>query len=506
MQYNLLKNSLVTAVGRRGAKKVLSLPALFASMARREVTGFWALRAHQSPAWHMFLVQLAALALWKAGEDRLPEDGRTWKGLLRGLTRDYEQDEPWCLIVENSEHPAFLQPPDPGDLQWRAVPTPDRLDMLNSSKNFDVKHTVAYANEPEDWLYALVSLQTMAGYAGQGNYGIARMSSGLSSRPLLGLAPGSARDMSVCPSAWWRRDVERLLQGKRSRGRGRVGGPALLWCLPWPEGEQLQVRDLDPWFIEVCRRVRLEVAGKRMAAKRSNSSKPRIERRAYQGNVGDPWIPVDKKGPGKSLTLGRRGFIYLQLCDLLFSGDWKRPLLASHGRQETGEMVLVCAAFACGNHKTEGFHTRRVPVPDCALLESAAAAECAKQLVQEIRAFAAILRNSVAIMAAGGDWRRIKEHKDRDKFYERAQTACNRFDRHADRIFFKSLWERAIARRERSERKMDRVRTAFIDDLLRAARAEFELAASAVACSSMHRQAPGTERARSFVVNLRTIS
>ena len=496
MQHNLLKDSLVTAVGRRGAKKALSLPALFASMARREVTGFWALRAHQRSAWHMFLVQLAALALWKAGEDRLPEDGRTWTGLLRGLTRDFKQDEPWCLVVENSEQPAFLQPPDPGDLQWRAVPTPDSLDMLNSSKNFDVKHAVAYANVPEDWVYALVSLQTMAGYGGRHNRGIVRMSSELSSRPLLGLAPGSAPDMTVCASAWWARDVSRLLHSSRQAGAGTVGGPALLWCLPWPEGEQLRIPDLDPWFIEVCRRVRLESAKNRVTARRSGSTQPRTYAGTFRGNVGDPWMPVEEKG-GKSLTLGKHGFTCVQLTELLFGGNWTRPFLAEFGTNDSEEMVLIAEAIARGNHQSQGFHTRCVPVPARALFESSAAAECAAEQIAEIKAFHTVLSNALVTIASGGDWRRIES-----SHYERTEDACGRFDRKADLLFFEALWKRVAAKVDGDEMSVQVARSTFLKELLRAAQNELASALSSVPCPSALRAGAVARAPRLFRIGV----
>ena len=68
---NLLTNPLISA----STAQRLSLPGLLAAMACGEVTGFPALRPHQRPAWHMFLVQLAALALWTAKRENLP-DGR----------------------------------------------------------------------------------------------------------------------------------------------------------------------------------------------------------------------------------------------------------------------------------------------------------------------------------------------------------------------------------------------------------------------------------------------
>ncbi len=497
MKHNLLVESLITASGWSRQEKALTLPGLFAAMARQEVAGFVSLRPHQRAAWHVFLVQLAALALWNADQDRLPEDGETWAAFLRGLTTDFDHDEPWCLIVENPERPAFLQPPDPGGLKWKPVPTPDNLDMLSTSKNFDEKHAVAYASEAEDWLYALVSLQTMAGYSGQGNYGIVRMSSGLSSRPLLGLAPGSALDTTVCPSAWWARDVRRLLHGSRTSGVGAVGGPALLWCLPWPEGEQLQVPNLDPWFIETSRRVRLEDARVRITARRSTSGRPRTDGGPFKGNVGDPWIPVENK-EGKSLTLGRRGFTYVRLNELLFSGNWKRPILAEYGPHESEDMVLVAEAFGRGKRKTEGFHARHVPVPGRAFYESATAAECAKQQMEEIKAFDNLLRNALAAVAAGGDWRRSES-----KHYEYAQTACSRFDRRADRLFFEALWKRVAAHQEGGNRSFDGVRKAFLEDLRHAARIEFETGLSSMPCPSALRHRAEARAHRQFRKGLR---
>lgn len=467
-------------------------------MGRENVAGFVSLRPHQRPAWHMFLVQLAALALWHAGKDPQPKNEETWAALLRGLTSEFENDEPWCLIVENPESSALLQPPLPSDLRWQDVPAPDSLDLLGTSKNIDEKHAVAYAGEPEDWLYALVSLQTMAAYSGQGNYGIARMSSGASSRPLLGLAPGSSLDRTVCPSSWWARDVRQLLHGTRSASKGTLGGPALLWCLPWPEGEQLEIPDLDPWFIEVCRRVRLKKAGARIAARRSTSSQPRIHGRPFRGNLGDPWAPVETKRQGKCLTLGRRGFTYVGLCELLFSGKWRRPFLSKYGPAESEEMVLVAEAFARGKHKTEGFHVRRVPVPGRAYLESPVATQCAQQQIEEIQAIDTVLRNTLATIAAAGDWRRIES-----RYYEYAQAACGRYDRHADRVFFNALWKRVAAHQADGGASAVDVRKAFIEELARAAQTEFERYSFVIPCPSVMRQSARARARRTFLSGLR---
>ena len=196
----------------------MSLPSLLAAMACGKVSRFPSLRAHQRPSWHMFTVQLAVLALWSSDRRDLPREATAWIDLLRGLTPDHADDAPWCMLVESPAKPAFLQPPDPGKLKWTEISTPDDLDLLITARNHDIKQLASRAPEVEDWLFALVSLQTSAGYDGRGNYGIARMNGGSASRPMMGLAPARKGNYRIDPSAWWARDVKQLL-AQRPIGR-----------------------------------------------------------------------------------------------------------------------------------------------------------------------------------------------------------------------------------------------------------------------------------------------
>src|SRR5690606_28368659 len=259
--FNLLAQPIISAA----PLGPLTLPGVLAALARDEVDDFPALRAHQGMFWHMFLVQLAALALHGAGETESPGDEETWRRLLRGMTKEFPDDEPWCLVVEDWSKPAFMQAavPDGVGLE-NPVPAPDALDLLITSKNHDLKQAVARRARPEDWLFALVRLQTGEGYGGAGNHGIARMNGASSSRPMPALAPLSGtgrRKMTPRPGAWFRRDI-RVLLDKQDEELEKTaidyplsGGIGLTWLPPWPEGSQLRTRDLDIWFIEVCRRV-----------------------------------------------------------------------------------------------------------------------------------------------------------------------------------------------------------------------------------------------------------
>ena len=492
---NLLTDSLLTLTdGQR-----VSLPGLFAALAARDARGFPALRPHQRPAWHMFLVQLGALALWRQrseawSPDDLPTDTAFWGTALRALTADHPDDAPWRLAVDDDAKPAFLQPPAPAGLKWWAVETADALDMLITARNHDLKQTVARRAAADDWIFALVSLQTMEGYGGPGHQGVARMNGGSSSRPMLGLAPATEHETTLDPAAWWARDVTRLLVLRvagNDKGLGTAGGPALLWCLPWPEGEQLDLRTLDPWFIEVCRRIRLSGSSV-ISGRRSISKATRIAAKQFNGSVGDPWAPVHKT-EGKSFTLSGGDFDYRRLYSLLFSGEWNVPTLATADTSAPENMLLVAEALSRGNVKTEGFKSRVLPIPPRArrMLSSPTAATLSRDQMKEIAKFEKALRTALALVAARGDRDLLK--KDHYIFARSAQT---RFNREVDRLFFPSLWQRVEAAADPAASQ--HVRAAFLRQLHRAAQNEFNTALPTIPCTSIHRPRAEARARRRF--------
>lgn len=486
---NLLDDHLISASSSR-----LSLPGLLAALSRNQVDTYPALRPHQRPAWHMFLVQLGALAMRGGDLGALPEDENSWRDLLLRLT---DGDATAWALTAPDDKAAFLQPAAPAGLKWSRVETPDALDMIITSKNHDLKQTVARHATPEDWLFALVSLQTMEGYGGAGNQGVARMNGGSSSRPMLGFAP-ARKDGGPDISAWWRRDVLHLLKMRRENkglSFGIVGGPALLWMLPWPEGHKLRLTELDPWFIESCRRIRLIEEGERLIALRTTSKEARIDAKDARGVTDDPWTPVTMDNAPKSLTLGDGDFTYRRLSDLLFGGEWMRPPLADPGEGEAAG-VIVAEAFARGNSKTEGFKSRVVPIPGWArrLFARPDIGSLAKDQIAEIEVFDKALRNGLALVAARGN--RDKLGKDH---YARARDARDRFDRAADTLFFESLWKRAAA--EAVDRQA--ASRAFVTDLFHAAGKTFELALPAIPCASILRPRAEARGRRAFETSIR---
>lgn len=455
-----------------------SLPGLLAAMAQGAVQGFPALRPHQRPAWHMFLVQLSVLALDAAGHRDLPTDEETWRTALQSLTPGFPEDEPWHLIGSECTRPAFLQPADPGGLKWSEVATPDALDMLITSRNHDVKRDVAWKAAPQDWIFALVSLQTMEGFGGAGNYGVARMNGGSSSRVLLGLAPARGTAAQIDPSAWWSRDVASLLDG-----RTEFAGKALIWQEPWPEGQSLDLSALDPLFIEVCRRIRLRTVDGRIEASRSTSKSARIAGKEAKGNLGDPWAAVHLS-EGKSLTLGDQDWTHELLFRLLYKKppEWAVPALALRQAHEArGPMLLVAEAFARGNSKTDGFKSRVVPVPMAVVrdLFGEKPQAIAPALLADIAAVDLALRNGLATVAAGGARDKVaKPH------YARSQQAREALRQYADQLFFPQLWARITAT---SDAELAPIRAAFLERLARFALEEFVRALPGIPCAALMR-------------------
>jgi CRISPR system Cascade subunit CasA len=485
---------------------VETLPGVLARLARDEVEVFPALRPHQAAAWHMFLVQLAALALNRAGRTAITEGEDEWLSLLRGLTPDFPNDEPWCLVVEDRQKPAFMQPPVPEGVKVEnPVATPDALDLLITSKNHDLKQEVAREGEAQDWLFALMSLQTSEGFGGAGNYGISRMNGGSSSRPMLGLAPLPAepKAMTPRPGAWFRRDVEVLVKTRdeqlerfsflhypASRGIG------LTWLAPWPEGSQLQTSELDIWFIETCRRIRLRSPGGVLSAVRGTSKATHINAKHLKGALGDPWAPIHR-GENKSFTLGDGSFDYRTMTRLLLgerkngqdSQDWDLPVLAlPFGAERDGAtMAVAAAALARGNSKTEGFKSRALPIGgrEALALSLGPSREAlhalARQQMEEIGHFDRALRNALALAAAEGEHDKIKQ-----EHYEMTRGSRDRFDRAADEIFFEHLWARFEAQDKSTETVAEK-RNRFVEKLWPAARAIFEAELPAMPCAGIFR-------------------
>ena len=457
--YNILTERLIRMDKSDGSRVEASLPEVYATLMADEVEAFPALRPHQRHAWHAFLVQLGAMAVHGAGLPEPPADADEWRRVIRGLTPDWPADEPWRLVVDDIAKPAFMQPPASSADRLAdyktPVDTPDELDMLVTSKNHDLKQKVAGESRPDDWTFALITLQTMEGYGGRFNYGISRMPSGYGNRPAFSLTP------SIHPGRHVVHDLVALLKYRQTiLGDYPLSdsGLRLLWVIPW-DGTKAQpsiLSDMDPYFIEVCRRLRLKaVAGRIVATRASSDAKRMVD---VKGMTGDPWAPTGTKPNPKGTPpafLGPRKFGYERIVDGLFSEEWKRPLLfrpEAAGTSGSEEMQLVARGMVRGEGGTEGYHERIIPLRHRTLqvfgrpggpkqLE-----DIARERIERIAVVQRILRHAVSVFAAGGKTEGIP-----DEVRARANPWANRLSELLDADFFEDLQDEANA--DESERQ-----------------------------------------------------
>ena len=341
-----------------------NLGDIFSNYSSDTVNDLPFLRPHQHAPWHSFMVQLAAIALHRGSCAGIPDEAEAWRDLLRGLTSKWPEDEPWRLVVPDVSKPAFMQPPVPAgsaDPHKTAIGTPDDLDVLVTAKNHGVKQGLVADATPAAWAVALVMLQTTGGFLGAGNYGVARMNGGFATRPFVGLVPQGGI------GAHWRRDVEAMLEHRswffeRVNAFAEEGGAALLWCLPWSGERSLEFRELDPWFMEVCRRVRLYGDDQvRITAKTVGSRVARIAATGMRGNVGDPWIPINQE---KDFAAYNSQPSYRVVSEVLFDKKkWRRPLLLEwHDGIDTLPSWARFDVTVRGQGTTEGHHFREVAI------------------------------------------------------------------------------------------------------------------------------------------------
>jgi CRISPR system Cascade subunit CasA len=386
-----------------------------------------------------------------------------------------------------------LQPPIPSGALAElknVITTPDSLDMLVTAKNHDLKQTVMALAQPDDWLFALLTLQTMEGFLGAGNYGISRMNGGFANRAALGIAPPGG------PGAHLRRDLRRLMamRGKLrgATGYASEGGVALVWLLPWDGTASLRQDALDEWYIEICRRVRLTLSDDALSARTTGSKVPRIL--PIDGGVtGDPWSPivVEKAGAAKSLTVNAAGFGYRRMVDLMFSEGGVQPSLLQQPdtSDEPDGLQLVARALVRGQGKTEGYHERRVPLSKRGVRRGPGlgagtdpAAEAARERVRlagEVQD--RVLKPALLSLFQNGPEQIDFRNKESNR---KAEIFLHQFDALVDATFFEDLWQETD-QDEPEARQLER--GAWVVRLIGRASAQLHRAEAAASRSSRRR-------------------
>jgi CRISPR system Cascade subunit CasA len=301
--------------------------------------------------------------------------------------------------------------------------------------------------QADDWIFALISVQTQDGFIGRGNYGVARMNSGSGSRSYVHLVPEGGFGSSLL------RDIRRLVsEDYDSVPPDFIGSHSrqpLVWTTPWDGATQLSVEALEPLFVEICRRLRLETgADGQIFCRKASSSAQRIRSKELCGVVGDPWSPVDVTDDPKVLTLAGDGFTYAKCAEILFENasarrQYQKPYLLRRGPAENGDMIFLARALMRGQSKTEGYHSRALPVPGKVLAymddnPDEVAALARERIEFTGNVWSKVLRSALMVLAQSG-----REHINwRDDASGRfAEARHARFDALVDARFFPELWD-----------------------------------------------------------------
>ena len=348
--------------------KSLSLPGLLAALGEDAVDSLPGLQRHQEDAVHIFLCYLAGAVLARGGIIDPTQSEAFWRDGLRQLA-GRDDDCAWTLVVEDVTQPAFLQAPLMSKSAFTAfglkANTPDELDVLQTAKNHDVKSQRVHEVHPDAWVYALINLQTMTGLMGRGNYGIARMNSGTGSRVCVGLLYGEQLGER------WQRETRKLLNYRAELLAGewqyRNDGLVLVWLRAWDLKTPLSLSELDPFFIEVARPVRLVVADGLIRAWGTGSEGNRLFAKQQKGIVGDPWTPlVDDGKEKKAWTVMAPFFSPGRLRNLLFEKEGLIGAVMQKPNADTPPRACQLRASVLapgGMGKTDGFHEATLRIP-----------------------------------------------------------------------------------------------------------------------------------------------
>jgi CRISPR system Cascade subunit CasA len=283
-------------------------------------------------------------------------------------------------------------------------------------------------------------LQTQEGFLGAGNYGVSRMNGGFASRPAVGAVP---------TGGWgrrWRHDIRLMIDNRAqmagAHGLAVSGGLALVWLPAWDGQTSLTFTALDPFYIEVCRRVRLVVDDGVIRALCIGTKAPRIAAKERNGMTGDPWTPVDTAA-AKALTITDKGYDYKLATELMLGEKYQKTLVQQLLDDDGDEgVVFLLQGVTRGQGKTEGYHERRIPISRrirLALRQKSTdkLAQLANDRIHAIGEVRKVLWNALCVLLENG----VQDGKPKDGTKDKANRFAAPFERQEDSRFFVDLIE-----------------------------------------------------------------
>jgi len=160
------------------------------------------------------------------------------------------------------------------------------------------------------------------------------------------------------------RDVKVLLELRENLLKSpypyKTDGLTCLWLEPWDGKTGLSLSELDPFFIEVARRIRLVDRGG-IVAFGATSKTARLAAQELNGNVGDPWTPI-RMSDSAALTPSANGFTPGLVRDLLFQHDYELSAIQLPSSAE-GSGWFCASCLVRGKGTTNGFHETTIRIP-----------------------------------------------------------------------------------------------------------------------------------------------
>lgn len=443
----------------------LTLPGVYERLAQDRVEGFTKLQAHQRQGWHCFLAQLGAIATETNGS--LPSQEEQWREVLGELA----PEEAWQMKTNDLDKPAFMQPPVPEEsLEDFSEIHVGKYDVPVLSKNHALKGERLHHPRPEHWAFMLVNVQTMESSWGRGKYPTSRVNGGYAARSFFGLTP------SLRLGPWIMRDIKVLFEHvgeiEERYGYERERHP-LLWTLPWDGEEQLEMESLHPLYIDCCRRIRQGDTWMQTGTKGTRV------KGVVDGQTGDPWAPVDTS-ENKVLNPQRRDFQYRRLAQILFGGDYRRPISFT----DTTEGYVVCRAMTPSETNREYHLQRVIPFSNASsegfFDEGSPVAEEAQRRVERAGGAASILANTLYLLLRDDQAHERKPGEERRRVADLSerQRQLDAFHSRVDERFFDRLFE--------ASSMSDDERFTFWDDVLKDA-LERQLEQALEICPSRNR-------------------
>ena len=274
------------------------------------------------------------------------------------------------------------------------------------------------------------------------------MDGGWGRRPGVGIVPPGGYGCR------WLRDLKILLAVRDSiadkYGLNR-DGIALAWLLPWDGAatSAISVSQLDPFYIEVSRRVRLSRDVGSYTAKTATTPNARIQSIAG-GLTGDIWSPIDQDKDGRKVFTARPyGFGYRTAVNLLVPTKIElSPAMKPQRFDPVVGLRLNMESIAWGPKNTNaGYHKREIHIGKklAVMLASANKAEIdevaaiSKSRVEQLGEITWMLTQALMVLFTSDT---LSESQKKDEVLkERAKRFSLPFETKCDAEFFPKLFE-----------------------------------------------------------------